>query len=49
MQQTGGYDSELNKTDAAITEEPEGLTITGKPEELRGGVEADAWTIIVLL
>ena len=27
----------------AITEEPEGLTITGKPEGLRGGVEADAW------
>ena len=35
--------SELNKMGAAITEEPEGLTITGKPEGLRGGVEADAW------
>ena len=35
--------SELNKMGAAITEELEGLTITGKPEGLRGGVEADAW------
>lgn len=34
--------SELNKMGAAITEEPEGSTITGKPEGLRGGVEADA-------
>ena len=35
--------SELNKMGAAITEEPEGLTINGKPEGLRGGVEVDAW------
>lgn len=35
--------SELNKMGAEITEEAEGLTITGKPEGLRGGVEADAW------
>ena len=35
--------SELNKMGAAITEEPEGLTISGKPEGLRGGVEVDAW------
>ena len=37
------YTCELNKMGAAITEEPEGLTITGKPEGLRGGVEVDAW------
>ena len=35
--------SELNKMGAAITEEPEGLTIVGKPEGLRGGVKVDAW------
>lgn len=35
--------SELNKMGAAITEEPEGLTIVGKPEGLKGGVTVDAW------
>ena len=35
--------SELNKMGAAITEEPEGLTIIGKPEGLKGGVQVDAW------
>lgn len=35
--------SELNKMGAAITEEPEGLTIIGKPEGLKGGVTVDAW------
>ena len=35
--------SELNKMGAAITEEPEGLTIVGKPEGLKGGVQVDAW------
>ena len=35
--------SELNKMGAAITEEPEGLTIVGKPEGLKGGVKVDAW------
>ena len=35
--------SELNKMGAAITEEPEGLTIVGKPEGLRGGAKVDAW------
>ena len=35
--------SELNKMGAEITEEPEGLTISGKPEGLQGGVEVDAW------
>ena len=34
---------ELNKMGAAITEEPEGLTIVGKPEGLKGGVQVDAW------
>ena len=34
---------ELNKMGAAITEEPEGLTIIGKPEGLKGGVQVDAW------
>ena len=35
--------SELNKMGANITEEPEGLTIVGKPEGLAGGVQVDAW------
>lgn len=35
--------SELNKMGAAITEEPEGLTIVGKPDGLKGGVTVDAW------
>lgn len=35
--------SELNKMGAAITEEPEGLTIIGKPDGLKGGVRVDAW------
>ena len=35
--------SELNKMGAAITEEPEGLTVIGKPEGLKGGVTVDAW------
>lgn len=35
--------SELNKMGASITEEPEGLTIVGKPEGLKGGVKVDAW------
>lgn len=35
--------SELNKLGAQIIEEPEGLTIIGKPEGLTGGVEVDAW------
>ena len=35
--------SELNKMGAAITEEPEGLTIIGKPDGLKGGVQVDAW------
>ncbi len=35
--------SELNKMGALVTEEPEGLTIIGKPEGLRGGVSVDAW------
>ena len=35
--------SELNKMGAAITEEPEGLTIIGKSEGLKGGVQVDAW------
>lgn len=35
--------SELNKMGADVTEEAEGLTIVGKPQGLRGGVEVDAW------
>ena len=35
--------SELNKMGANITEEPEGLTIVGKPQGLTGGVAVDAW------
>ena len=35
--------SELNKMGANITEEPEGLTIVGKPQGLVGGVQVDAW------
>ena len=35
--------SELNKMGAQITEEPEGLTIVGKPQGLVGGVQVDAW------
>jgi 3-phosphoshikimate 1-carboxyvinyltransferase len=35
--------SELNKMGALVMEEPEGLTIIGKPEGLRGGVSVDAW------
>lgn len=35
--------SELNKMGADVTEEVEGLTIVGKPQGLRGGVEVDAW------
>lgn len=35
--------SELNKMGADITEEPEGLTIVGKPQGLVGGVQVDAW------
>lgn len=35
--------SELNKMGATITEEPEGLTIIGKPDGLKGGVRVDAW------
>lgn len=35
--------SELTKMGADVTEEAEGLTIVGKPEGLRGGVEVDAW------
>lgn len=35
--------SELNKMGANITEEPEGLTIVGKSEGLKGGVRVDAW------
>lgn len=35
--------SELNKLGARITEEPEGLTIVGRPEGLDGGAEVDAW------
>ena len=35
--------SELNKIGAQITEEPEGLTIVGKPQGLVGGVQVDAW------
>ena len=35
--------SELNKMGANITEEPESLTIVGKPEGLAGGVQVDAW------
>ncbi|MDY2637661.1 MAG: 3-phosphoshikimate 1-carboxyvinyltransferase [Phascolarctobacterium sp.] len=35
--------SELNKMGAAITEEPEGLTIVGKPDGLKGGVTVDTW------
>ena len=35
--------SELNKLGAQVTELPEGLRITGRPEGLDGGAEVDAW------
>lgn len=35
--------SELHKMGADVTEEPEGLTVVGKPQGLAGGVEVDAW------
>ncbi len=34
---------ELNKLGAEVTEEPEGMTVIGHPEGLKGGVTVDAW------